>query len=148
MKTLILIISFLILTTGCKTWQKKGYYVTIENPAVVCKDNKKEEIKVEKVVPVEKEEKKVKVEVKEEVKVEAKVKESQVDLENRWYVQNIENLYEVKKGDNLWKIAARKDVYANPFMWIKIFTANKDVIKKQNSIYPGQILIVPGKKGS
>ena len=32
--------------------------------------------------------------------------------------------YKVRKGDNLWKIAARKEVYGDPYMWITIYNAN------------------------
>ncbi len=53
------------------------------------------------------------------------------------------NMYEVKKGDSLWKIAARKDVYGNPYMWIKIFTANCNKISNKNLIYPGQLFEIP-----
>ncbi len=155
MKRLILIISFLFLITGCKTMSKKGYYVTFDNS--VSNDSiekksfeKKEESK--RVEPLNLKDSLVDVSAsgkKEEPKKEnLQVKKDIDNIDNRWYVQNFDNLYEVKKNDSLWKIAARKDVYNNPFMWIKIFTANKDVIKKQNSIYPGQILIVPDRKGS
>jgi nucleoid-associated protein YgaU len=52
--------------------------------------------------------------------------------------------YVVKKGDCLWKIAARKDVYGDGSKWPKIYNANKKVIgKNPNLIKPGQKLVIP-----
>ncbi|WP_455466131.1 peptidoglycan-binding protein LysM [Bartonella sp. B39] len=51
--------------------------------------------------------------------------------------------YEVKSGDNLWKIA--EEVYGkgqgdkNTF----IFEANKPMLKSPDKIYPGQVLRIP-----
>ncbi|KEC56129.1 peptidoglycan-binding protein LysM [Bartonella koehlerae] len=51
--------------------------------------------------------------------------------------------YEVKSGDNLWKIA--EEVYGkgqgdkNAF----IFEANKPMLKSPDKIYPGQVLRIP-----
>ena len=56
-----------------------------------------------------------------------------------------EQAYQVRKGDSLWKIAANKAVYGNPYLWQKLWTANRDIIRKPNKIYPGQLLIVPDK---
>jgi len=50
-----------------------------------------------------------------------------------------ENVYEVKRGDNLWNIAVAK--YGDGFMWTKIASENK--IKNASSIEVGQKLTVP-----
>lgn len=50
-----------------------------------------------------------------------------------------ENIYEIKAGDNLSKIAK---MYPN-MTWQKIFEANKDVIKDPNKIFPGQKIRIP-----
>lgn len=50
-----------------------------------------------------------------------------------------ENIYEIKVGDNLSKIAK---MYPN-MTWQKIFEANKDVIKDPNKIFPGQKIRIP-----
>ncbi len=50
--------------------------------------------------------------------------------------------YTVMRGDYLWKIAKNPDVYGNPFAWVRLWTANRDIIKDPNLIYPGQILNV------
>ncbi|WP_074381159.1 peptidoglycan-binding protein LysM [Bartonella doshiae] len=53
------------------------------------------------------------------------------------------HFYEVKSGDNLWKIA--EEVYGkghgdkNTF----IFEANKPMLKSPDKIYPGQVLRIP-----
>jgi len=50
-----------------------------------------------------------------------------------------EEIYEIKSGDSLSKIAAKY-----PGMtWQKIFEANKDIIKDPNLIYPGQKIKIP-----
>jgi nucleoid-associated protein YgaU len=50
-----------------------------------------------------------------------------------------DNQYVVVKGDNLWKIAAKK--YNDGYAWTKIAQANK--IKNPSSIEVGQKLILP-----
>lgn len=52
--------------------------------------------------------------------------------------------YTVQRGDSLWKIAARPEVYANPRRWQTIFKANRQHIKNANVIYPDQVLMTPG----
>jgi len=48
--------------------------------------------------------------------------------------------YEVRKGDSLSLIAARK--YGRP-LWRRIYNANRNVILKPNLIFPGQVLVIP-----
>ena len=50
-----------------------------------------------------------------------------------------EEIYEVKAGDSLSKIASKY-----PGMtWQKIFDANKDTIKNPDLIHPGQKIVIP-----
>jgi nucleoid-associated protein YgaU len=49
--------------------------------------------------------------------------------------------WDVKPGESLSKIA--KDVYDNAGKYMKIFEANKDVLKDPNVIHPGQRLKLP-----
>lgn len=62
--------------------------------------------------------------------------------------------YTVVKGDCLWKIAEKKEIYGNAMFWSKIWEANKSgvisapkgiptKIVKPDLIYPGQILRIP-----
>jgi len=54
-------------------------------------------------------------------------------------VPGSEEIYEIKSGDSLSKIAGKY-----PGMtWQKIFEANKDTIKDPNLIYPGQKIKIP-----
>jgi nucleoid-associated protein YgaU len=55
--------------------------------------------------------------------------------------QNAPRTYEVKRGDNLSKIA--KHVYGDAGKWTKIFEANSATLKDPDKIYPGQVLIIP-----
>ncbi len=53
--------------------------------------------------------------------------------------------YEVKKGDTLWDLAAQ--YLNNPFMWEKIYEANKNQIEDPHWIYPGQVFVIPDVEG-
>ncbi|AGT42808.1 DUF4398 domain-containing protein [Treponema pedis] len=52
--------------------------------------------------------------------------------------------------DCLWNIAGKKEVYDNPFMWKKLFDANKDKLpdaSNPNWVEPGIILTIPSIRG-
>ncbi len=51
--------------------------------------------------------------------------------------------YTVMKGDYLWKIAGKDDIYGNPHAWWRIYTSNLDQIKNPDLIYPNQVLAIP-----
>lgn len=55
--------------------------------------------------------------------------------------QEDDQYYEIKSGDNLSKIS--KQFYGNPNHYLKIFEANKEVIKEMDLIYPGQKIRIP-----
>lgn len=44
--------------------------------------------------------------------------------------------YVVLKGDYLWKIAKKDDIYGDPYKWIAIYTKNRDQIKDPDLIHP------------
>jgi nucleoid-associated protein YgaU len=46
--------------------------------------------------------------------------------------------YTVKRGDSLWVISGKGDIYGNPYQWPLIYKANRDKIKDADLIYPGQ----------
>lgn len=47
-------------------------------------------------------------------------------------------VYQVMKGDSLWSIAGKSNVYGDPYQWPLIYKANADKIKDADLIYPGQ----------
>jgi nucleoid-associated protein YgaU len=49
--------------------------------------------------------------------------------------------YTVASGDNLSKIS--KSQYGDPNKYMKIFEANKPMLKEPDKIYPGQVLRIP-----
>lgn len=66
--------------------------------------------------------------------------------------------YVVKKGDNLWKISGKKDIYDDPFKWTDIYKANQQTIsswqrkfnavlkegqREADLIYPDQEFTIP-----
>lgn len=50
--------------------------------------------------------------------------------------------YTVVRGDYLWKISGKKDIYADPYMWMRLYSYNRDSIKDPDKIYPDQSLKV------
>ena len=51
--------------------------------------------------------------------------------------------YKVERGDNLWNISKKEQIYDDPYMWPRIYRKNKDQIKDPDLIYPNQVLAVP-----
>ncbi len=51
--------------------------------------------------------------------------------------------YKVVRGDNLWNISKKEQIYADPYMWPRIYRNNKDQIEDPDLIYPKQVLAVP-----
>ena len=55
--------------------------------------------------------------------------------------KDVSIFYEVKSGDSLSKIA--KAHYGDPMKYMRIFEANKPMLKDPSLIYPGQMLRIP-----
>ena len=51
--------------------------------------------------------------------------------------------YVVKKGDSLWLIAARPEIYGNAGKWRRIYNANRDRLKTPSRIRAGMTLRIP-----
>ena len=51
--------------------------------------------------------------------------------------------YEVAKGDHLWGISSKEEIYADPYMWPRLYRANREQINDPDMIYPKQVLTVP-----
>lgn len=51
--------------------------------------------------------------------------------------------YVIQKGDTLQSIAAKSNVYGRASKWVKLYGANKDVIKNPNRVYPGLKIRIP-----
>ena len=49
----------------------------------------------------------------------------------------------VQAGETLWSIAARRDVYGDPYLWPVIYKFNRDQIQDPARVYPGQRLVLP-----
>lgn len=48
-----------------------------------------------------------------------------------------------ERRDCLWRIAEYSEIYGDPFRWPAIYSANKNLIKDPDLIYPGQTLVIP-----
>ena len=51
--------------------------------------------------------------------------------------------YTVVRGDCLWNISEKEDIYGDPYMWPRIYRANRDQVKDPDLVYPNQIFSVP-----
>jgi len=51
--------------------------------------------------------------------------------------------YSVHKGDSLWKIAKKEEIYNDPFLWPRIYVENRAKIKNPDLIHPNWVLNVP-----
>lgn len=51
--------------------------------------------------------------------------------------------YVVQKGDSLWSIAARPEIYGKASRWRTLYDANRDVLKSPNDLQAGMRLKVP-----
>lgn len=47
--------------------------------------------------------------------------------------------YSVIRGDNLWDISGKDEVYSNSYQWPLIYKTNRSKIKDADLIYPGQV---------
>ena len=47
--------------------------------------------------------------------------------------------YSVIRGDNLWDISGKENVYGNSYQWPLIYKTNRNKIKDADLIYPGQV---------
>ncbi|MEK7726803.1 MAG: LysM peptidoglycan-binding domain-containing protein [candidate division KSB1 bacterium] len=55
--------------------------------------------------------------------------------------------YNVEKGDYLWKISGKEDIYKDPMQWMRIYSYNRDQIKNANLIYPKQVFKIHRENG-
>lgn len=50
--------------------------------------------------------------------------------------------YTVERGDSLWAISGKSEVYNDPYQWPLIYRTNQDQIDDADLIYPGQNLAI------
>ncbi|MGH8455787.1 MAG: LysM peptidoglycan-binding domain-containing protein [Stenotrophobium sp.] len=55
-------------------------------------------------------------------------------------VKNRVEHHRVARGESLWTISAREDIYDNPWLWPLIWDANRDTLKNPSSVRAGQLL--------
>jgi hypothetical protein len=57
--------------------------------------------------------------------------------------EELPTTYVVEKGDKLWDIAAKSEIYGNKEQWPLIYDANRDILDSYNKLEEGQKLIIP-----
>ncbi len=55
--------------------------------------------------------------------------------------------YTVVRGDYLWKISGKPDIYGDPMQWMRIYSFNREQIKDPDLIYPDWILKIHRENG-
>jgi nucleoid-associated protein YgaU len=55
----------------------------------------------------------------------------------------VHDAYVVKKGETLWSIAAKPEVFDDATKWRWIYQANRDLLKSPDHIRPGMTLRIP-----
>lgn len=56
--------------------------------------------------------------------------------------------YTVVRGDYLWKISGKSDIYNDPYQWMRIYSYNTDQIGDPDLIEPGWILKIHRESGA
>jgi hypothetical protein len=51
--------------------------------------------------------------------------------------------WNVRRGDSLWRISSRDDVYGDGAKWSRIYESNRGLIRDPDLIFPGQELSIP-----
>jgi len=51
--------------------------------------------------------------------------------------------YAVQKGESLWSIAAKPEIYGKASQWRRIFDANRDLLKTPDQVKAGMTLKIP-----
>ncbi len=57
------------------------------------------------------------------------------------------DMYHVLRGDYLWKISGKREIFNDPWKWMRIYSANRDEIRDPDLIYPDQMLRIPRQIG-
>lgn len=55
--------------------------------------------------------------------------------------------YTVLRGDYLWKISGKSDIYGDPYQWVRIYSYNREQIKDPDLIYPKQVFKIQREVG-
>lgn len=55
--------------------------------------------------------------------------------------------YNVERGDYLWRISGKQDIYGDPYQWMRIYSYNRDQIKDPDLIYPNQTFKIQREVG-
>lgn len=71
---------------------------------------------------------------------EARLAAQKAEMEQQAQQAPAMDTYTVSRGDSLWGISAKSDIYGNPYQWPLIYKANRSKIKDADLIYPGQQL--------
>jgi len=57
------------------------------------------------------------------------------------------DIYNVIRGDYLWKISGKSEIYDDPWKWMRIYSSNREDISDPDLIYPDQRLRIPRQIG-
>ena len=76
-----------------------------------------------------------------EILVQARVRAAKARLEE--FERIYPTIYKIKKGETIFDIAGRREIFNDRHMWPLIYKANRDQIRDPKIVFPGQILTIP-----
>jgi len=73
---------------------------------------------------------------------------SRIDRLKRALPKPKHDMYTVIRGDYLWRISGKSQIYNDPWKWMRIYSYNRESINDPDLIYPDQRLTIPRQIGS
>lgn len=79
------------------------------------------------------------------IRAEQRMESMKLEILNREHMvsSKFPYFYEVQRGDSLWRIAGRDEIFKNSYKWIELYHANKGKISDPDVLYPGMIIKIP-----
>lgn len=73
---------------------------------------------------------------------------SEADVAPSASAPEVYDTYVVQRGDSLWSIAAKPDIYGKATHWRRLFDANRDLLKSPDQLKAGMTLKIPRGEGA
>lgn len=78
----------------------------------------------------------------------AEKEETPASVEVKKAAAQTDSDYQVERGDSLWGISGKAEIYGNPYQWPLIYKNNTSKINDADLIQPGQIFAIDNNPSS